>query len=185
MWRRKLGIILFCFLIYLTVELIATGCCKSRIVKTDKASESSDWEETAEGKDNGSSQKHILCGEGKLGTVCHYFSIIKLWISLPQVSWRSKYKWVQKEIHKVELHWRTFNIMVQPQPLVRGTKLLFSRNDDFVQVMLPVLFPRNPPCWVAQIMLHLIRGTAWLTPKTLWFFVCGNTYISSDRFSEA
>lgn len=38
MWRRKLGIILFCFLIYLTVELFATGCCKNRIVKTDKAS---------------------------------------------------------------------------------------------------------------------------------------------------
>lgn len=67
---------------------------------------------------------------------------------MPQVSRRSKYKWVQKEIHKVELHWRTFNIMVQPQPLAEGTKLLFfSRNDHFVQVVFPVLQEFSSSHW--------------------------------------
>lgn len=51
-----MGMILFCFLIYLTVEFIATGCCKSRSVNTEKAVyESPDWKETAKREDNRSS----------------------------------------------------------------------------------------------------------------------------------
>jgi len=51
-----MGIILFCSLVYLTVELIATECCKCRSVKTDKAVyESPDCKETAEQKGDESS----------------------------------------------------------------------------------------------------------------------------------
>lgn len=46
----------FIFLIYLTLEFNATGCCKSRSVKADKAGYSaSEWKERDEGKDSGSS----------------------------------------------------------------------------------------------------------------------------------